>query len=376
MKKLLYLRSAPYQLNYKSYNLQEVGLAKAFCKHGYDCDIVYYSKENSDQVIKSENGKIRILWRNGIKILRSGIYPSILKKSFLDQYDVIIVSEYSQIMSVIVSHMTDKVYLYNGPYYNLFKIPFMQSVYDSIFAEYINKKMRKTFMKSELAKQFLDNKGITNSVVVGVGLDISVYEHENEITDTTQNLLNQMKDKKNLLYVGALSKRKNFKFLVEVFKLIKEREGYEDVQLVVIGKGNEKYVKSCLEVIDEKYRDSLIICSFIENAQLKYIYPEATIFLLPSVQEIFGMVLLEAMHFSVPIISSLNGGSGTLIESEVNGIIIPTFETQKWVDKISHLLEDNQRRKAIGKSAHKTVDEHYLWDSISEKMIYHMEEKD
>ena len=83
-KKILYVRSAPYELNFNSYNLQEIGLGTAFCKVGYDFDLIYYSKRNKDQIIEVGNNRIKILWRKGIKLLRTGIYPQILnKKSYI-----------------------------------------------------------------------------------------------------------------------------------------------------------------------------------------------------------------------------------------------------------------------------------------------------
>ncbi len=93
--RILYIRSGPYELSFDSYNLQEVGLGKAFCEAGYDFDILYYTKKNNhNQLIETPNNQLRILWRRGIKLLRSGIYPQILKKKFLSQYDAVIVSEY------------------------------------------------------------------------------------------------------------------------------------------------------------------------------------------------------------------------------------------------------------------------------------------
>ncbi|MGH4050583.1 MAG: glycosyltransferase family 4 protein [Clostridium sp.] len=368
-QKLLYVRSGPYQLSFSNYNLQEVGLATAFCEQGFDCDILYYSKENRDQIIQIGERQIRILWRKGIKILRSGIYPCILKKDFLSQYDIIIVSEYSQLMSVFISHLKKNVYVYNGPYYNLFKLPFIQPIYDKLFVKDMNQHIKKVFVKSELSKRFLAHKGINNLEVVGVGLDISKYNDELEIKIETQTLIEKMTGQRNLLYVGSLSKRKNFKFLVQTFKKLKRTSQIDDIQLVVIGKGDQAYIKSCLNILNNEERESVIMCAFIENAQLKYIYPLAKIFLLPSVKEIFGMVLLEAMYFGIPVISSLNGGSATLIETGANGIIINEFDTDVWGKQIDCLLSDANKAYDMGKLASETIKSNFMWSSISKKML-------
>ena len=70
VKRILYVRCAPYKLTFDSYNLQEVGLGNAFCRKGYEFDLVYYSKENRDQIIYVGDRKLRILWRKGFKFLR------------------------------------------------------------------------------------------------------------------------------------------------------------------------------------------------------------------------------------------------------------------------------------------------------------------
>lgn len=369
MKKILYVRSAPYELSFDNYNLQEIGLATAFCKRGYDCDVVYYSKENRDQLINIGNNSIRILWRKGIKILRSGIYPQILNKNFLSGYDLIIVSEYNQIMTVLISMIAKNVYLYNGPYYNLFKIPFLQPIYDKLFVKSLNKRLKQTFVKSVLSKNFLTEKGLDESVVVGVGLDIEKYRNEKEIKINTQKVIDIMNGKRNLLYIGSLTKRKNFRFLISVFKKLKKEEKYDDLQLIVIGNGKSSYVEKCLKQLTTNERKSVIIVPFIENAQLKYIYPEAEMFLLPSIHEIFGMVLLEAMYFGLPVISSVNGGSKTLIDNNYNGVIVEKFEKTSWVEEVSNLLDDKIKSEDMGRFATETIKKNYLWDSICEKMM-------
>ena len=86
--------------------MQEIGLGKALCNRGINVDIVYYTKgEDREQIIQVGNKRIKILWRKGLKLLRSGYYKSILNKNFLANYDLVICSEYSQIMSVLLSKL-------------------------------------------------------------------------------------------------------------------------------------------------------------------------------------------------------------------------------------------------------------------------------
>ena len=371
--RVLYIRSGPYELSFDNYNLQEVGLGKAFCAAGYDFDIVYYTKrEDRIQQLDVPENRLRIFWSHGIKILRSGIYPKILKKTFLSQYDAVFISEYSQIMSVLVAKRHLKAFVYNGPYYNLFKIPPLEPVYDVLFAKYLNKKTKKVFCKTKMAKDYIARKGITNTEVVGVGLDPDKFEAEKEVQPETQNLLDQMKTGRSLLYVGQIIPRKNTELLIKAFLLAKKNN--TELQLVLVGSGDEDYKKKCMELIPDDVKDSVIWCPFIKNAQLKFIYNKASLFLLPSAQEIFGMVLLEAMYFGLPVISSHSAGAGTLIESGVNGVIVDEFDERRWAEAIRTVMDDPEKCDSMGNKAETTVKEKFMWNCIAEKMIAGIED--
>lgn len=368
-KKVLYVRSGPYKVNLNSYNLQEIGFSKALCDMGFSCDIVYYSDENKDEKIYSnKNCEVRVLWRKGIKILRTGIYPQILKKDFLNNYDLIIATEYSQIMTILMSRISNKVVLYNGPYYNLFKIKCLERIYDKLFINSINNNIKHIFVKSELSKKYLENKGVKESTVLGVGLDTSKFETNNLLDNKTKELIKFMKNNECLLYVGSLDDRKNFRFTLEVFNKVYTKNS--NIKLVIIGKGKKQYVENSFKTINEEIKNNIIHINQLDNTYLKYIYKEAKVFILPSKLEIFGMVLLEAMYFGTPTITSLNGGSSTLIENNKNGIIIDNFDADEWANNILRLITTNTFSKSISSSAISTINNNFKWNKIAEKFIY------
>lgn len=374
VKKILYIRSAPYVLKFDSYNLQEVGLGVAFCKHGYDFDLIYYSKDNRDQTINVGDRRIKILWRKGIKLLRTGIYPFSLNKKFLNQYNIVIVSEYNQIMSHLIGKRHKNVYLYNGPYYNLFKIPFIEPIYDKLFCKKINKEMKKVFCKTQMAADYIAHKGITNTIVTGVGLDISKFEQENEIVPETMSLLNRMQGKRNILYIGSIIPRKNVELLLRTFNILKSMDNTSDVQFVIVGKGKPEYVNYCKNIASNKIIADIIWVDSISNAQTKFIYRAAEIFMLASIQEIFGMVLLEAMYNGLAVISSKSAGGQTLINNNINGILINEYNENVWAQKIYDLLQNKQMIEFLGKNARKTISEHFLWDKIVDTMLLEIDD--
>lgn len=371
MKKILYLRNGPYIPQINSYNMQEIGFCKALSNNGWNCEILYYSNKNKDEVIycnKKNNTTIKILWRKGLKILRTGIYPSLFLNGKLNRYQLIITTEYSQIMSLLISFFSSKVVLYTGPYYNLFKIPALSFIYDLLFTKIINTKMKHIFCKSKLAADYLQKKGYSKISVLGVGLDTSIYENI-EILESTKPIQIILQKFNCLLYVGSIDDRKNFSFLLKVFVLLKQSYDYPDVKLVIIGKGEQKYIERNLISLSNERKKDIFFFEKIENTQLQYIYPYAKCFLLPSKHEIFGMVLLESMYFGCIPISSQNGGSLTLIKHGENGFIVDNFDENLWVKQIKIILDNNMLRKKMSNEAIKTIKKEFLWDCLVNKFL-------
>ena len=176
-----------------------------------------------------------------------------------------------------------------------------------------------------------------------------------------------MTDSQCMLYVGALSKRKNFDFLLKLFK--QARAEYPGLKLVAVGKGKEKYVDQCLKQLTDEERKNVFLPGQIDNSQLRYIYPLAKIFALPSLQEIFGMVLMEAMYFGAPVITSRNGGSVTLINNGVNGSIVNEFRVEDWMEKVRQYMDDEKHRTMIAENARETIKESFNWMTLTRKMI-------
>ena len=121
--------------------------------------------------------------------------------------------------------------------------------------------------------------------------------------------------------------------------------------------------------IPKKVKDGIIRIQRIENPQLKFIYPLAKAFLLPSKLEIFGMVLLEAMYLKTPVITSYNGGSATLIEGKETGQIIKDFDSGLWAEAVEKYLNNPQYVKKITSNAEKLIREKYNWEFIAKRIL-------
>ncbi|WP_149094631.1 glycosyltransferase family 4 protein [Paenibacillus terrae] len=388
IQKILYLRNFASKVNGDSYNLQEVGLGKALVRKGFDCDIVYYNDHKEthlEQVYRHEGCTLRIIWLHGFKFLSNSIYRDVLNHSFLAAYDWVISTEYNQIMTYLLSRKCpEKLVLYHGPYRdNTYAL--IRRLYDTLLLPKVTKSLRCTFVKSDLAKRYLEDKGFHNVVTLGVGLDRSKVEGKfnNDNNDNSGNdksegreknpevadELRRLGDRPVLLYVGVLEERRNIRFMLGVFKKVLQK--HPCCLLLIVGDGRKADTDRYWAYAHELgLTDSILHFPRVEQRHLWQIYGAADVMLFPTHYDIFGMVLLESMLFRVPIISSVNGGSVTLIEDGVSGVILSSFSEEEWVSRVSELLDNAELRQSMAEQAFLTV-ERMSWDRIAEEMLSH-----
>ena len=386
-KKILLVRSTPSAVNFDAYNLQQLGIGKCFVQKGFDYDFITFKarEPRKDFVFYESNGcRARCIELPREKFFNWGINRSICTKEYLSKYDLIICQEYYQLETYLISCNSDKVIMYTGPYYNMFSPRFFSPIFDALYTKKINKQIKRKFTKSVLAYEFMEKKGYTGLETVGVALDTTRFENV-EILPETQKLVDFMTENRCLLYVGRLSSRKNYPFLLEVYQKILEKE--PDIKLVTVGKSrasairkkyfgkkDEDYAISCEAKLSEEVKRGIYHLDRLENPQLKFIYPLAKAFLLPSILEIFGMVLLEAMYLGAPIVSSENGGSLTLMADGTCGQIIKEFDSDKWADAIIRYLDDEEYVKKVVAAGKKKLETTYNWDTIVDRFLDAMEE--
>ena len=364
--KVLIVRTWPDQLNTDSYNVQEIGLAHALMDLGYLCDIVLFQTKGKSRCEKRADG-ITIYWTRGINILKNGFYPGIRKR--MSGYDVIQVHEYDQIQSWLIYTFPagSRVVLYHGPYYSPFNTGYNAkcSVFDHVFLPFSRKARREMpcITKSPLAEAFLREKGFQNVRSLGVGLDISVFEHEEPDHDKADRM---PRDKINILYVGKLEERRNIRFLLQLVQHLVGRTGC--IHVTLIGKGEPEYLRVLEPDMHKLIQEGILTCySAASQQELPQIYRNADMMLFPSNYEIFGMVLMEAMYYGVVCISSKNGGAMQLIEDHKDGIILEGFEEKDWLEQTQKLIDDPALLAKMKNNASEKIKQQYLWQHIAEK---------
>jgi glycosyltransferase involved in cell wall biosynthesis len=84
-------------------------------------------------------------------------------------------------------------------------------------------------------------------------------------------------------------------------------------------------------------------------------YKRAMLFVMPSYYESFGISVVEAMAFGLPVVCTRAGGIPETVDDEVTGLIVEPGNSFQLAESISQLLRDSQRRARLGLAGQKKV---------------------
>jgi len=138
-----------------------------------------------------------------------------------------------------------------------------------------------------------------------------------------------------ILYVGSLIKRKGIDLLLNALSKVEM-----PYHLSIIGNGIEK---ENLIKLASKYDiiDKVSFWGFLEGDDLRKKYAESTVFVLPTREDCYGLVVLEAMCASLPIVcSKYADGVYDLIDDGKNGFIIDPYNEIEFSEAITTILKD------------------------------------
>lgn len=142
--------------------------------------------------------------------------------------------------------------------------------------------------------------------------------------------------KKNIiLYVGSLVKRKGVDLLISALPLIEN-----NYVLRIVGNGTEDEISTLKKIADSlNVSDKIEWCGFKEGKDLVKEYKEAAVFVLPTREDCFGLVLLEALASGVPIVASKYAdGAYDIVLPGKNGLMVDPYKKEELAEAIDFVL--------------------------------------
>lgn len=151
------------------------------------------------------------------------------------------------------------------------------------------------------------------------------------------------------LFVGSISPRKGLNFLLEACFMLEE-QGCNSYTLLVVGDGAQRLE---LEALAQKkgLGDRIYWVGEVDYSKLGPYFEKADVFILPTLEDTWGMVVLEAMVLGKPILCSKWAGASELIIEGENGYCFDPHESKKLAELMHRYIDNSDSADAMGERA-------------------------
>lgn len=204
---------------------------------------------------------------------------------------------------------------------------------------------------STFVKQGFIDEGINADrvLVVSPGIDVN---HFRNITKN-DNIF-------RIIYCGGINHRKGIVYLLEAVSSLKLR----NMELWLIGN-----VEFGMEDILRRYNGNYKLMNFMPNYELYKYYSQGSVFVLPSLEDSFGRVIVEAMACGLPAIVTTNTAAGDVVRENVDGFIVPIRNVEALREKILYLYENQDICREMGDNAIRRVHEKFTLNAFADRMF-------
>lgn len=246
----------------------------------------------------------------------------------------------------------------HGSDISLIKYPFLKSIIKQILKNVDMCTVNSTATKDLTLNVIKSNKRLK---IIPMGVDLNIFKPKFKCADGVYS-----KKRPTILTVGRLDKKKGMNYLIDAMPEIIRK--FPKAKLVIVGDGPEK--NNITMLIKKLNLDKNVdLIGAVQNKNLPSFYQKADLFVLPSLNEGLGVVLLEAMACGTPVIGSNVGGITDIIINGENGFLTISENPQNLAEKIITVLSNNDLQKKFSENGFRTIKEKFSWDVITDEFL-------
>ena len=346
-------------------------LSKQLVKRGQEVTIITTDFEFDEEYAK-------IIEKEGVKVIPFHclanislflISPSIKRwlKGNIRKFDIVHMHTFRSYQNSVVHHYAPK---YNIPYILQAHgdVPYAnikdrrKKVFDIIFGYRILRNALKVIAVSKAEVEQYKQAGINEDKIVPVPDGIDVNAFKNLPTYGKFREKYDIKEKRMILFLGLIHKRKGIDFLIKSFsELTKESN---DVVLVVIGPddGYKVEIEKLITALNLGNRIKLM--GYVDEKDKISAYIDADILVYPGILEIFGLVPFEAIMCGTPVIVTDDCGCGELVEASGAGYLVEYGDIEGLKERMKEAIENPEEGEKMVKKGKKYIEENLSWDKV------------
>ncbi len=214
------------------------------------------------------------------------------------------------------------------------------------------KYVEKIFVVSRALEEALNNNGITNTLVIHNGIDVSKWKKdESKIMAFKEKY--HLTGKKVMLFGGRISEAKGSKQAQRVLEIIKT-----------------KVPEALLLVAGREMLEGAVNVGWLSGEELKSAYASSDVVLVLSTYlDPFPTVNLEAMASAKPVIGTSFGGTPEIVVDGKTGYIVDPFNVSLVSEKVTELLLNDEKAANFGQAGFERVQRDFSMEKFVEKIL-------
>lgn len=210
-----------------------------------------------------------------------------------------------------------------------------------------------TLVTSPQIKQELEENGIERVEVWRKGIDTIRFDPKFRSDTMRERMTEGNPDDFLMVYVGRVGGEKRLKDIKPIL------ERMPNSRLCIVGQGPQ------LEELKDYFKGTNThFTGLLSGDTLSEAFASADAFVMPSDSETLGFVVLESMASGVPVVGVRAGGIPNLIDDGETSFLVPTGDTDAFVDRLTKLQNDKELRTEMGKKARKEA-ERWGWEAAT-----------
>lgn len=190
------------------------------------------------------------------------------------------------------------------------------------------------------------------------GVDLKLYPKDKKIKIINKKY--HLTGKRLVIYAGRLDKEKGVEFLIKAAKMI-------EAEIYILGGGD--YQKELGKLVQKLKLKNVHFIGYIGKEylnELREFYRRADVVVVPStVKEAFGIVILEAMACSTPVVASKIGGIPNIVKEGKTGFLVQPRSVNEIVEQVNKIINDDKLRTAMGERCRKMIEEKFTWEKAA-----------
>lgn len=192
------------------------------------------------------------------------------------------------------------------------------------------------------------------------GVDAGKIQVIPPVFETSQNKVSH--DGTNILFLGRDYHRKGGDIALRLFEDLKK--SHEKVRMTFVGRIPDK--ETLAKVVGDK---DISYYEYVSKQDLhEKIFPATDIFLLPTKAEAYGMSIVEAMSYGIPVVSTDISAIPEVVEDGVSGFLSPPGSVDCFSKRCAELLDDKEKREKMGRNAMEKVRRDFSRETVGEKL--------